>query len=135
MNIKQNTSGMIWKGILSGILCLFTMGQVLAQPAWEDSILANYTKYEFNGAYIAIGLLYGEKDFGRTIDIAMRCGQDSDCNPSNAGGVLGTMLGFSGIPEPWKAGLGNIEERKLDHCDYSLSDVYRVNYRLAGELV
>jgi ADP-ribosylglycohydrolase len=90
---------------------------------------------KLNGAYIAIGLLYGEKDFGRTIDIAMRCGQDSDCNPSNAGGVLGAMLGFAGIPEPWKVGLENIEDRKLDHCDYSLNDVYRVNYRLAKELV
>lgn len=30
--------------------------------------------------------------------IAMQCGQDSDCNPSSVGGILGTYYGFDGIP-------------------------------------
>ena len=55
-----------------------------------------------NSAYILIGLHYGGKDFGKTIDIATRCGQDSDCNPSSAGGILGTILGYSAIPDEWK---------------------------------
>ena len=58
-----------------------------------------------NSAYIVIGLLYGDGDFFRTIDIATRCGQDSDCNPASAAGILGTILGFDGIPEYWKAPL------------------------------
>jgi hypothetical protein len=37
-----------------------------------------------NAAYIVIGLLYGDGIYEKTIDIATRCGQDSDCNPSNA---------------------------------------------------
>lgn len=90
---------------------------------------------KLNGAYIAIGLLYGGGDFGRTLEISTRCGQDSDCNPSNAGGVLGTMLGYSRIPEEWKVGYEGIEDRKFDYCDYSLNEVYEVNYRLAAELV
>jgi len=88
-----------------------------------------------NGAYIVIGLLYGGGDFGRTVDISTRCGQDSDCNPSNAAGILGTLLGFEKIPGRWVRGLEKIEDKKFDHCDYSLLDVYRVNYRLAAELV
>ena len=28
----------------------------------------------------------------------MQCGQDSDCNPSSVGGILGTYYGFDGIP-------------------------------------
>ncbi|MBN2288811.1 MAG: ADP-ribosylglycohydrolase family protein, partial [Candidatus Glassbacteria bacterium] len=90
---------------------------------------------KINGAYIVVGLLYGNGDFGRTLDISTRCGQDSDCNPSSAGGVLGTLLGFSNIPEPWVRGLEKVEDKKFDHCNYSLQDVYRVNYRLAAELV
>jgi hypothetical protein len=43
-----------------------------------------------NAAYILVGLLYGEKDFFQTMEISMRCGLDSDCNPSNAAGILGT---------------------------------------------
>ncbi len=90
---------------------------------------------KLNGAYIVIGLLYGRGDFGRTIDIATRCGQDSDCNPSSAGGILGTMIGFSAIPARWKQGLENVEKLKFSDSPYSLHDVYDVNYRLAAELV
>ena len=46
-----------------------------------------------NGAYIVLGLLYGEGDFERTIDISTRAGQDSDCNPASSGGIIATMLG------------------------------------------
>jgi len=90
---------------------------------------------KLNGAYIAIGLLYGGGDFGKTLEIATRCGQDSDCNPSNAAGVLGALLGFSHIPDQWKVGLDQIENEKFNYCDYSLNEVCEVTYRLAGELV
>ncbi|MCK4749470.1 MAG: ADP-ribosylglycohydrolase family protein, partial [Bacteroidales bacterium] len=33
-----------------------------------------------NMAYVLIGLLYGEGDIFKSMDISMRCGQDSDCN-------------------------------------------------------
>lgn len=53
---------------------------------------------KINGAYVLLGLLYGDGDMDRTIQIAMRAGLDSDCNPSSAGGVLGAMLGYSRLP-------------------------------------
>ena len=37
--------------------------------------------------------------FSKTMEISTRCGQDSDCNPSSAAGVLGVMLGYDRIPE------------------------------------
>jgi len=55
-----------------------------------------------NGSYILVGLLYGNGDFHRTMEITMRCGRDSDCNPSNAAGVLGCIMGARQIPEKWK---------------------------------
>lgn len=56
---------------------------------------------KINGAYVYMGLLYGGGDFLKTMNIAMRCGMDSDCNPSSAAGILGTVLGLQGIPEKW----------------------------------
>jgi hypothetical protein len=88
-----------------------------------------------NGAYIVIGLLYGREDFGKTVDISTRCGFDSDCNPSNAGGILGTMIGFGNIPDKWKAGLDKVENLKFSYSDYSLLDIYNVNLKLAEQLV
>ena len=84
-----------------------------------------------NAAYVAMGLLFGHGDFGRTIDIATRCGQDSDCNPSTAGGVLATVLGYSHIPKSWMANVREVEDIPFAYTDMSLSQIYQVVFDLA----
>lgn len=54
-----------------------------------------------NGAFVYMGLLYGGGDFWKSMNISMRCGVDSDCNPSSVAGILGTVLGMKGIPAKW----------------------------------
>lgn len=88
-----------------------------------------------NSAYIIIGLLYGEGDFYKTIDISTRCGQDSDCNPASSGGILGTMLGYSNIPEKWMKNLREIEDKKFAHTTMSLNDTYRMSYDQALQMI
>ena len=78
-----------------------------------------------NGAYIAFGLLFGGKDFEKTMEISTRCGQDSDCNPSSAAGVLGVMLGYERIPDRFKGGIAKLADRKFDFTDYSFNDIVR----------
>jgi hypothetical protein len=90
---------------------------------------------KINAAYIVIGLLYGEGDFGKTVDISTRCGQDSDCNPASAGGILGTILGYDGIPEYWKQGLDRVEDMDFKYTTISLNDTYDMGYRQAVEMV
>jgi hypothetical protein len=84
-----------------------------------------------NSAYIVMGLLYGEGDFGKTLEIAARAGQDADCNPSSAGGVLGTMLGYSRIPVYWKQGLQEAEDIDFKYTTLSLNDVYAIGFKHA----
>lgn len=84
-----------------------------------------------NAAYVVIGLLYGQGDFTKTLEITTRCGQDADCNPSSAGGILGTMLGYSNIPAYWKMGLKAAEEIDFKYTAMSLNKVYDVGYRHA----
>ncbi len=57
---------------------------------------------KFNGAFIVMGLLYGDGDPVKTMEVTTRCGQDSDCNPSNAMAVLGVIKGFSGLPQAYR---------------------------------
>ncbi|MBO0727389.1 MAG: ADP-ribosylglycohydrolase family protein, partial [Blastocatellia bacterium] len=76
-----------------------------------------------NGGYIALGLLYGKGDFGKTLEISTRAGQDSDCNPSSAAGVLGVMLGYGAIPDRWKMGLAEIADKKFDYTNYSFNTI------------
>ena len=88
-----------------------------------------------NSAYILVGLLYGEGDFFKTIDISTRCGQDSDCNPDSAAGILGTMLGYSQIPEYWMPNLREVEDRNFAYTDISLNKVYQMSFDQALQVI
>jgi hypothetical protein len=88
-----------------------------------------------NSAYIIIGLLYGEGDFYKTIDISTRCGQDSDCNPASSGGILGTILGYGKIPGKWMKNLREVEDIPFAHTTMSLNDTYRTGYNQALQMI
>ena len=104
--------------------------------ACSDGALSSFNiDATINSAYVIIGLLYGEGDFGRTIDIAMRCGQDSDCNPASAGGILGTAIGYNNIPEEWLAPLSKAEDIEFAYTSSSLNDTYRMSYSHALQLI
>jgi hypothetical protein len=74
------------------------------EPKWgqKDGKRVSGVDVRINGAYVYMGLLYGNGDFWKTMNISMRCGRDSDCNPSSSAGIVGTALGLKGIPEKWK---------------------------------
>ncbi|MFN8258478.1 MAG: ADP-ribosylglycohydrolase family protein [Bacteroidales bacterium] len=86
---------------------------------------------KINSAYIVIGLLYGKGDYGKTLEISARCGQDSDCNPANAGGILGALLGYNKIPDYWKQGIKKVEDMDFKYTSISLNDVYEMGYNQA----
>ena len=90
---------------------------------------------KLNGAYIALGLLYGERDFGKTIEIATRAGQDSDCNPASAGGVLGVMLGYHAIPDLYKGGIAALADRKFDFTQHSFNSIVASTEKRALALI
>jgi len=90
---------------------------------------------KINAAYILIGLLYGEGDYGKTIEVSTRCGQDSDCNPASAAGILGTMIGYDAIPDYWKLGLSEVEDMDFKYTTMSLNDVYEIGLKHAKEVI
>ena len=88
---------------------------------------------KINAAYIALGMLYGKGDLDDTIIISTRCGQDSDCNPSNAAGILFTSIGFSNLPEKFTSGLDR--EGKFSHTPYDYPKLVQVCKQLARQTV
>ena len=74
---------------------------------------------KLNGAYIVFGLLYGEGDPLKTMEISTRCGQDSDCNPSSALGVLGVLKGFSAFPKEYRKQVEYLGDSLFINTDYS----------------
>ena len=69
------------------------------------------------------------------MDISTRCGQDSDCNPASAGGILGAVMGYAAIPEYWKQGLDRVGGMDFKYTTISLNDTYDMGYRHALEMV
>jgi hypothetical protein len=101
----------------------------LIEDKWNKSHSCPETRPPFNidarlnGAYVALGLLYGDRDFNKTLEIATRSGQDSDCNPSSALGILGVMLGYDRIPKSWRSGIPDMADRKFAHTNYSFDEI------------
>jgi hypothetical protein len=86
----------------------------LVQAKWgeEDHCPDGYKKpfnidAKLNGAYIVMGLLYGDGDWYKTMNYATRSGQDADCNPANAAGILGALIGAHAIPAKYSEPVHN----------------------------
>jgi hypothetical protein len=88
---------------------------------------------KINGAYIVMGLLYGRRDLDQTIIISTRCGQDSDCNPSNSGGVLFTTVGQKNLPERFTSALD--PTGVFSHTAYSFPALIAVCEKLVRQSV
>jgi ADP-ribosylglycohydrolase len=60
-----------------------------------------------NVAFTMIGWLFGEDDFGKSICIAVNCGDDTDCTGATLGSIFGIIYGTKIIPEKWRAPIGD----------------------------
>ncbi len=105
------------------------------EPCPEGALLPFNIDAKLNGAYIVLGLLYGERDFGKTLEVSTRAGQDSDCNPASAGGILGVMLGYKAIPEQWKGGIPAIADKKFSYTDFSFHTIVESNMKRTLALI
>ena len=90
---------------------------------------------KINAAWVVLGLLYGDGDFGKTMEIAARAGDDADCNPGSAAGILGTIYGYDGIPDYWKQGLDDIESVDFAYTTISLNDAYEMSFNHALQMI
>ena len=90
---------------------------------------------KINSAYVAMGLLYGGGDFGKSLEISTRCGQDSDCNPATVGGVLGVVLGLENMPAFWKDPVMEIWNLDFEGTDVSLAKGSQYSFNQALQLI
>lgn len=88
---------------------------------------------KINGAYIVLGMLYGKGDLDQTVIISTRAGQDSDCNPSSAAGVLFTSLGFEKVPARFKERLD--ESKYWIHTSYNFPKLIDACEKVARQAI
>jgi len=65
----------------------------------------NFTDVTMNLAFIVLGWLAGEGDFGKTICAAVNCGQDTDCTGATLGALLG-IIDPDSVDEQWLKPIG-----------------------------
>lgn len=66
----------------------------------------NWTDVSINLAFIVLGWLAGDGDFGKALCTAVNCGNDTDCTGATLGALLG-ILDPDGIDEKWTRPIGN----------------------------
>ena len=63
-----------------------------------DGRLRGWIESTINTGMTTLAILYGQGDFKETVKIGVLAGFDCDCNPATAGGLVGLILGYSGLP-------------------------------------
>ena len=61
-----------------------------------------------NAGICILAMLYGKGDLGRSIEISVMCGYDTDCNASNIGTILGVLGGLDGVPERYRCPINDL---------------------------
>lgn len=93
-----------------------------------------------NSAVVILSLLYGQGDFARSIETAVMCGWDTDCNAGNVGAIMGVACGLDNIDYYWRkpindcligsSVLGSLNIIDIPSFSYYLA---RLGYMIAGE--
>ncbi len=110
------------------------------EDKWQDDVdCAPGDPYnidaKLNGAYVVMGLLYGGGDLLKTVEIAIRCGQDADSTASNAGGVVGCIRGYRALGDATTRGIPAIASQRFSHTDYSFDTAVAACQRVAESVI
>lgn len=98
---------------------------------WRDAWNKTMEKYGHyhpvhtinNAALVLLGLLYGEKDYEKSITLSVMGGLDTDCNGATTGSIVGAILGAKALPGKWISPLNDrIESFVLGFNDSRISD-------------
>lgn len=68
---------------------------------WDEFKGYDWVHTISNAEIVTASLLYGNKDYGKSICRAVQTGFDTDCNGATVGSILGMMLGSKGVGHEW----------------------------------
>jgi len=110
---------------------------------WRDAWNKTMEKYGHyhpvhtinNAAMVLLGLLYGEKDYEKSITISVMGGLDTDCNGATTGSIVGALLGAKALPRKWIRPLNNrIESYVVGFNDCRISDLSQRTFDLMKKI-
>jgi len=99
--------------VIDDVLTWYRLDKADGTLNWRDTQAMVYDKYygtvskgrgynwvesTVNTGMTTLAVLYGQGDFTSTVEIGVQAGFDADCNPATAGGLIGLVQGYSGLP-------------------------------------
>ncbi|MGB2938003.1 MAG: ADP-ribosylglycohydrolase family protein, partial [Phycisphaerae bacterium] len=68
---------------------------------WDEAFPHDWCHTISNAAIVAVGLLWGDLDFEKSVCRAVTCALDTDCNGATVGSIVGLVLGAGNMPRKW----------------------------------
>ncbi|WP_282925930.1 ADP-ribosylglycohydrolase family protein [Helcococcus kunzii] len=99
-----------------------------------------------NSCLVLIGLLYGNNDFNKSIEITCMCGWDTDSNAGVVGTIMGVMNGLDGINWKYRDAINDIIICSSMSPDLNITDLVdfteqlwsirnNINYKKSNKIV
>jgi hypothetical protein len=102
---------------------------------WNEHRSHDWCHVISNAMLVAVGLLWGEGDYAKTICRAVQCCFDTDCNGATCGSILGVMLGRSALPSRWTDVINDtLQTGVTGYHRVSLSDLARESLALLNRV-
>lgn len=99
---------------------------------WNEHEAHDWCHTISNAMVVALGLLWGEGDFARSICMAVNACFDTDCNGATVGSVMGALLGRSRLPEEWTRPINDtLETGVAGYHRVSLTEMAQMTLELA----
>lgn len=131
--IESWKQGLDWKAARKALLnevpdAFFSV--YMGEP--EPDLPRGRTGYDApaNVGIFVLGWLYGNDDFGKSLCIAVGCGEDTDCTAATLGATLGIIHGIDAIPAKWMEPIGN----KIVTISLNRGDAWRMFPNTIDEL-
>ena len=94
----------------------------LIHERYDENTMHGWCHTLSNAMIVVMSLLYGGKDYGKSICMAVGCGFDTDCNGATVGSIVGMMIGEAGIPPEWTKPFGETLQTRIFGTEYITVD-------------
>ncbi len=90
---------LVLKWYINGVSAIEAINKI--HELYDENDGHDWCHTNSNAMIVVMSLLYGEKDFGKSICLAVQAAFDTDCNGATVGSIIGIMLGENNIPSYW----------------------------------
>jgi ADP-ribosylglycohydrolase len=103
----------------------------LVHQQWDEKKWHHWCHTNSNAQIVALGLLWGEDDYEKTITRAVMAAFDTDCNGATCGSLWGVVHGVNALPKKWtrpmhdsvRTGVAGYHEVKISQLAEEMVDV------------